>query len=468
MIEGCQQWEGQHADGKFVLQKYLGGSEHSAVFLTEREAREPQKAAIKLTLAGSTDAEIQLSRWTAVAGWLHPHLIRLYESGRCRLGNTDLLYVVMEYAEENLSQVIPERRLTSNETRDVLLPVLDALGYLHGKGFVHGRLKPSNILAIGDRVKVSSDSLYKTGEAAGKVEKPGSYSAPELKTEPFTAAADVWSLGVVLTEMLTQRLPFAQAANQVEPRVPEILPAPFFEIARHCLRRSSHARWTLAEIAAALRPPEPPVEPRGVRPIRLAAAKTSFNWRYAMAIVLAAGALAGLATVPRLFDRKPEPAQPAVPRPAVSQTKPAPVESKPAKPVAGKPGRVARKEDSVAAVSAPSPSASRPLEAADRTPVTDSDGLDGIVHQVTPSVPESALDTIQGTIKVRVRISVDPSGNVTDASFETQGSSQYFARKAMEAAKGWKFASGSNKPRQGVLRFEFNSDSVRASLESLR
>ena len=62
MTEAWKQWEGQVVNGKFHLGPYLGGSDHSAVFLTELREREPQKAAIKLIAAASKNAELCLSR----------------------------------------------------------------------------------------------------------------------------------------------------------------------------------------------------------------------------------------------------------------------------------------------------------------------------------------------------------------------------------------------------------------------
>src|SRR5712691_7354535 len=126
-IETWKQWEGRVVIGDFQLRQYLGASDHSAVFLTERGEREPQKAAIKLISADPSDAELQLSRWRLAAKLSHPHLIRLFQMGRCQLGKIGLLYVVMEYAEENLSQILPHRPVTPAEAREVLEPVLDAL-----------------------------------------------------------------------------------------------------------------------------------------------------------------------------------------------------------------------------------------------------------------------------------------------------------------------------------------------------
>src|SRR5882762_5855791 len=123
-----------------------------------------QRAAIKFIPAGP-NADLQLSLWRRVKQLEHPNLLRIFETGRWRLQNRDRLYVVMEYAEENLSQILPQRSLTESEVRDMLGPVLDALVFLHGKGLVHSRIKPSNILATADQLKLSTDALFPIGES---------------------------------------------------------------------------------------------------------------------------------------------------------------------------------------------------------------------------------------------------------------------------------------------------------------
>ena len=112
-------------------------------------------------------AGVQLSRWEATAKLSHPHLLRLFETGSCQLDKLVLLYVVMEYAEDNLAQILPHRALTPEEVRDLLEPALDALTFIHGKSLVHGRLKPSNVMAAQDQLKLSSDSLFRSGDPAG-------------------------------------------------------------------------------------------------------------------------------------------------------------------------------------------------------------------------------------------------------------------------------------------------------------
>ena len=80
-----------------------------------------------------------------------------------------------------------------------------------------------------------------------------------------------------------------------------------------------------------------------------------------------------------------------------------------------------------------------------------------------PDVPQTALDTIQGTIRVSVKVRVDRSGNGVGSEFDSPGPSKYFARLAMQAAQNWKFApSSQDELREFILRFEFTDSDIRA------
>src|ERR1700675_2129828 len=198
MSEAWKRWEGRTVDGRFPLQRYLGGSGHSAVFLTVRQPHggDSEKAAIKLIPAAAVDTNHQFLRWKAASELTHPNLIRIFEAGRCELDGKDLLYVVMEYAEENLSQILPERALTTEEARGMLAPILRALQFVHDKGFVHVHIQPSNILAVRDQVKLSSDTLNMAGERSGGARATSAYDPPEAATGAISAAADPWQLGM--------------------------------------------------------------------------------------------------------------------------------------------------------------------------------------------------------------------------------------------------------------------------------
>ena len=148
--------EGELADGKFPLERYLGASEGSAVFLTRWASK---RVAIKLVLAGRKQGGRLVEIWDRIGMLRHPHLVRILATGTGALAGMPVAYLVMEYAEENLAEVLRERPLTPDETREMLQPVADALAYLHGQGLVHGNLKPSNILAVEDTVKISSETV---------------------------------------------------------------------------------------------------------------------------------------------------------------------------------------------------------------------------------------------------------------------------------------------------------------------
>ncbi len=459
MTEAWKQWEGQVVNGEFYLRQYLGGCEHSAVFLTERGERGLQKAAIKLIPADPRNAELQLSRWRLAAKLSHPHLIRLFQMGRCQLGNTVLLYVVMEYAGENLSQILPHRPLTPAEARDMLAPALDALAYVHGKGFVHGHMKPANIMAIDDQLKLSSDGLCRMGESTGGRRKPCIYDPPEAARGMIAPAGDVWSLGMTLVEVLTQRLPVWEGKEQGEPALPETVPAPFLDLARHCLRRDPERRWTVAEIAARLQQTLPALqEQTTARP------QEAFARRRYIVLAVAVGlALAVMLAGPRLLHRRPEapPAPSIAPEQPRVQPKP---EQRPVTPETGQPTEKTSDEKQGSRGTAPLPASLR----AEAGAQTLTGGLDQgeVFQEVLPDVPQKARDTIRGKVRVSVRVAVDPSGKVVGATFDSPGPSKYFANLALQAAQRWEFwpakVDGRFVSSEWILRFEFEPTATHA------
>ena len=177
----------------------------SGVFLTELEGDPAQKAVIKLSPANAADAEARIAQWATSRTLSHPHLMRLFCAGRCEMDGAELIYMVTEYANEILSEILRERPLTPGETRRMLDPVLEVLSWLHRQGLVHGHLRPSKIMVVGDRLKLSVDRLHAAGEHVSAWS--GIYDAPEVALETMSPAADVWSLGVVLVETLTQAPP---------------------------------------------------------------------------------------------------------------------------------------------------------------------------------------------------------------------------------------------------------------------
>ena len=125
---------------------------------------------------------------------------------------------------------------------------------------------------------------------------------------------------------------------------------------------------------------------------------------------------------------------------------------------------IPKAEDSTSASPATSPFRSE----ADPTMPSDRPAPGEVVNRVLPDVPTKARDSIQGRVKVSVRVRVDPSGRVVDAKLDSAGPSRYFANLAMQAARSWKFRpteiEGRDVLNEWILRFAFlrNSTEVHA------
>jgi TonB family protein len=441
MTEVWTQWEGQAINGVFPLRLFLSASDHGAVFLTEYKAQNLPNAALKLVPAIPALAHSQLSYWTTATTLAHPHLIQLFEAGRCRLGGHEFLFVVMEYAEQTLAQILPQRALTTGEVREMLPPILSALAFLHSKNLVHGQLKPTNILAVNDQLKLASDTVRPAGGPAATIPRSSVYDPPEAKDHSFSAAGDIWGLGVTMVEALTQQLPSWPDSKSETTSFPAALPPTFVAIVRQCLSRNPADRPTVADVEAQINPaPQPLVsipKPR-VRevPNRTAPPEGSPKQRLFLPAIAVLSIVVIAAWVGwHVLGSRTSLHQDAPPT-AVSQNPETSVPAPPGDSKSAPPRLVARPPDP-------------PLQpSANKLPF--------VLHEEIPDVPRRNRDTIRGHIKVSVRVTVDSSGNVVDETLENPGPSKYFGRLATEAARKWKFApAGNHDSRKWLLRFEF-------------
>jgi len=450
-----QEWEGRILDGSFPLLRYLGGDECSAVFLTKYGEPEPRDAAIKLVRADSSDPEAQ-SRWGRAAQLSHPHLIRLLQQGSCEADQIKLEYVVMEYAQEELATVLRERPLTSHEARDILEFVLDVLAYLHGKGFAHGHLKPANIMAVDDRLKISCDGIRKTGELPSKPRGAEVYDPPELLERGFSPAGDMWSLGITLVEALTQRPSGAAAANQ---KLRLSLPGTFREIVASCLQTDPLQRPSVDDLRERLsKPLLAPAEPTPAKPAKPPTA--SVKWSYAAPaavfglVIMFAGIVAIQRRPERPVSTAPSSTAPSSP---VQQPK-APEGPQQRTPVLDATVRPLQtgSADRVASTGSPAKAASLPPKPAVKSGTQSRSGQ--VIHQVLPDVPGKARETIHGTVRLSVRAQVDASGRVARAELASRGPSSYFADLSLRAARQWAFepakVQDQDVPSEWLLKFE--------------
>jgi TonB family protein len=442
-------WVGRVIDGRFALLEWLGGSGRRGLFRTELPQPITKKAAIKLIAAEGGDADAYLAGWAKAANLSHPHLLRVFRSGRFQIGSTELVYVVTECADEVLAQIIPERALTSEETRQMLYPMIEALGYLHQKGFVHGHVKPSNILVVDDVLKLSGDSVAGGGGVRVISQAPSIYESPEAARGTTSPSADVWALGVTLVEVLTQRPPEWERGANREPAVPATVPRPFGEIARECLRRDSEHRPTLREIKARLEPS---------RPIEFPSSKAG------KAVVEATVPVAVPVAAESLVEGPPETDEAA---PAKKRVLPL-VVGLLLVVVALAVWMIRRPATQSGAVPVTGPSAVQSAAgSAAGAAVATKPGLSAkgaVTQRFAPEVASYARKTIHGTVAVAIRVTVDANGQVMNAELQSTGKSRYFSRAALEASRGWKFRAAQEDGQLvnsvWILRFKFRQSGI--------
>jgi eukaryotic-like serine/threonine-protein kinase len=425
-----KKWEGRVVDEKFHLRQWLGGSDHSAVFLAEHSGGNPQKSAIKLTPTEYLDVDAQLSAWAQAARLSHPHLIRLFEFGRCQIDGVPLLYVVMEYAEETLAEVLPLRALSATEVSEMLQPAAEVLSTLHRVGFVHSRIKPSNVMAVDNQLKLSADGLRKIGERSDR-RALGAYDAPEVTSAGLSPASDVWSLGMTLVAVLTQNEPKGTTADQRQVAVPENIPQPLRGIVQQCLQVEPAQRCTVSDILRHF--PAQPLHTQATVSAKVDEAHTQARPKRWMVVPIVVAGLFVVAWIGGKFIGH----QPPTPT-ALATVQQAPAD-------------------------APARQSPAPFSAKQLT-VQKGAARGSVLQRTMPNVSRGAQDTISGRVKVSVQVAVDTSGNVSQAKLVSPGPSKYFASRALAAARQWRFTppqvDGQSTASEWVLRFQFGRTST--------
>jgi len=445
-----ERWRGWVIDHQFALLDWLGGSTDTAVFRTELAGSSPQPAAIKLIRADGAAISQQLSRWKELAALSHPHLLRIIDSGHCQILGARWLYIVTEYGDENLEPVLQVRALSLDEAKELVPPVLETLKFLHSRGLVHGRIKPSNIFAVKNQLRLSSDGIQSRGESR-RSRASGAYDAPEAESGVLSPAGDIWSLGMMLVAAFNQR-PVAWArSSQTGPKVPKSVPSPYSRIASECLRLPQEERCSLDRIGELVRAPSPAAEPE--RPPAPPRRRSFLPLGSALAVLLLVISIAVIGWRARRnpVPARREPAPPALAAPPGNQNPPAqPAAAERQNPPALPPA--AESQDPPAQPAAASLASTRSAPA----------DPDRIVQRVVPDVPLSARETIQpveGKVRVKVRVSVDETGQVASASLVSEGPSPYFRRLALAASRKWRFApvtiGGNPATSEWLLEYRF-------------
>jgi tetratricopeptide (TPR) repeat protein len=193
------------AIGPYRIVKQLGYGGMGTVFLAIREHEEfSQRVAIKLVRGG--DALVQRFRQERqiLAALEHPNIARLIDGGTTHDG---LPYLVMEYVEGTTIDVYA-KRCTTVEKLKLFLQLCEAVQYAHRSLVIHRDIKPANVLVTKEGVPKLLDFgiarlVSEQAESSTRVMTPDYASPEQLLGRAVTTATDVYSLGVLLFELLT-------------------------------------------------------------------------------------------------------------------------------------------------------------------------------------------------------------------------------------------------------------------------
>ncbi len=223
--------------GPYRLLRELGHGGTSSVWLAERvDGSIQRKVALKLLHLGLVDRAIgeRIERERDIlSGLEHPNIARLYDAGVDDRGRP---YLALEYVEG----VAPDEysrthRLGLEDKLQLFLKILRAVSFAHARLIVHRDLKPNNILVASNgnvclldfgiaRLLLPEGAARVAHTVVGGTALTPAYAAPEQFTgQPVTVATDVYSLGVILYELLTGASPYSPAGHSLGAYEHEVL-----------------------------------------------------------------------------------------------------------------------------------------------------------------------------------------------------------------------------------------------------
>ncbi len=240
MNPSWDQLEGVSLAGRYFLKRCLCSTANDAWYLTRFGSVD---AAVRLMRADVPSARSHLELWQETLKFDHPHILSNFDSACTEVEGIKMIYVVGEYPETFLADAVAVGALSNSESREVLSACLSALTFLHGKGLIHGVVDSAHIVSVGGQIKLTSDTIRRAATA-----EPDRGGQSDSQADASRFAADLWSLGATLVEILTQERP---SPGRPIPDISE----PFATIVNHTCRCEPEERWSVEAIMAHLDAP---------------------------------------------------------------------------------------------------------------------------------------------------------------------------------------------------------------------
>jgi eukaryotic-like serine/threonine-protein kinase len=205
--------EGSVVDGRYRVLSRLGSGGMADVWLAE-DTHLQRRVALKVLHRRFAQDHEFVERFRreaeAAAGLQHPNIVSVFDRGEFE----GTYYIAMQYVEGATLKDLIERGLTPPEAVELIRQVLEAARFAHRHGIVHRDLKPQNVIVDGDGKAIVTDfgiaragvsEITQTGSVMGT---PHYLSPEQAQGQGVTSVSDLYSIGVILYEALTGRVPF--------------------------------------------------------------------------------------------------------------------------------------------------------------------------------------------------------------------------------------------------------------------
>ena len=249
---------GKTLDGGYELKEIVEAEREKATFRVRVLGDYSLKASASFFVLEETEAHTQVALWEAVRSIENKRNLSLpLGTGFIEVSGIPMIYLVSQTADEALEDVLNTRILEAGEATEVLRSIVMSLEELHATGFVHGCVSPREVLAVNDRIELSTDSLRRANAEPIVERRPAKYLAPESGPRNLTAASDIWCLGATLFEALTQKTYEPALLGEAE-----AMNHPFGTLLSCCLNPDPDKRCKLDELDQITRSKAPPPKPK--------------------------------------------------------------------------------------------------------------------------------------------------------------------------------------------------------------
>jgi len=340
--------EGTLIDGRYRVVGRLGSGGMADVYCAADEQL-GRKVALKLLYPRFAEDQEFVERFrreaSSAAGLQHPHVVSVFDRGEAN----GTYYIAMEYLEGRSLKELVQQEAPLDPVRaiDLILQILGAARFAHHRGIIHRDLKPHNVIVDAeDQVKVTDFGIARAGASdvtqTGSIIGTAQYLSPEqAQGHAVSAASDLYSIGIVLYELLTGHVPFdgPNAVTIALKQVSEVPPPPsayngavtveLDAIVRRALEKDPAARYVDADsfiaaldharagllapvggstaqfAAVATEPPPPPVVYEEYAPAPPPSERRRWLWVLVVLALLAALALVFFLLAPSSKRRVP-------------------------------------------------------------------------------------------------------------------------------------------------------------------